>query len=164
MYENEKREQKQMDRAAAFWEYNAIMKVVQGLRQGVVDAREDSQYYQRLVYQKYLKQRSFGLWHKVLQYLKEENKIIDSQQLRIVSKFRTIKLGRKALEALSDHAQESKIEREKNSFKSQMRSKVGRWLQDLEKKDNAREEENPGTAGNKSTEGTEEKIVDRSGG
>ena len=81
-----------------------------------------------------------------------------------MSKFRTIKLGRKALEALSDHAQESKINREKNSFKSQMRSKVGKWLQDLDKKDNTREEENPGAAGNKRIESTNEKIIDCSGG
>ena len=68
-------------------------------------------------------------------FLKEENKIIDTQYAKVIKRFRTIKLGRKALEALTDYTCTTKIERQKSSFKNNMRSKVGKWLKDFDKKD-----------------------------
>lgn len=43
-------------------------------------------------------------WIKLQNFLVQENRIIGDAQEKIVSKFRKIRLGRKALEALSDYA------------------------------------------------------------
>lgn len=63
--------------------------------------------------------------------------------MRIVNKFRMIKLGRKVFEALNDYAQDEKIDREKNMYKDKMWSKVNQWLTDFDQP--------------KSTESTDEK-------
>ena len=52
-----------------------------------------------------------------------------------MKKFRALKLCRKSIEALGDHAQSSKIEREKETYKTEMWSKVNGWLTQLDKKD-----------------------------
>ena len=111
------------------------MKVLNGLRSNAEESQEDTLYYQKQVYHKHLKYRTFSLWRKVLAFLKEENKIVDTQYAKIIKRFRTIKLGRKALEALTDYTYTTKIERQKNSFKNNMRSKVGKWLKDFDKKE-----------------------------
>ena len=78
-----------------------------------------------------------------MQFVREENKIVEQQQMKIVNKFRKIKLMNKVLDTLTEHAQWQKTDREKNQYKNQMWSKVNQWLGDITPK---------------STESTEEKV------
>ena len=109
--------------------------MVNALKSNIREERLDVEFYQKKVYKKYLKIRVLKTWIKLQNFIKAENSIIAEQQSKIVAKFRKIKLCRKALEALSDHAQNEKICAEKNLYKHKMWSKVNQWLTDLDQKE-----------------------------
>lgn len=123
-YEDAQDIKKMSDTAYAFNEFNTKVAILQHLRQNCKENQRDALFYRKKVYDKYLQRRTFQVWLKLQGFLKKENQILDSHRMNIVAKFRQIKLGRKALMALQDSAQDAKIEKEKDLYKNQMRSKV----------------------------------------
>lgn len=94
------------------------------LRRNVKESRAETRLYQQKVRDKHLLRRTLLLWIKLQDFLRKENEILDAHRMNIVTRFRQIKLGRRVLMALQDEAQESKIQREKDVYKMQMRNKV----------------------------------------
>jgi hypothetical protein len=78
--------------------------VINALRANIREETLDVTFYRKKVYEKHLKVRCLKTWIKLQNFLKAENTIIAEQQTKIVAKFRKIKLCRKALEAMTDHA------------------------------------------------------------
>lgn len=68
-------------------------------------------------------------------FLKEENKIILEHQMKVVKRFRLIKTGRKILRALQAHADEEKVNRDKDAYKNKIFNKVQMWLKEYDEKD-----------------------------
>ena len=87
------------------------------------------------IYEKWIKLRFFGIFKKLTMFLREENKIIFEHQMKIVQKFRLIKLGRKILFAIRDHATEEKVNRDKDVYKEKIFNKVQMWLKEYDQKD-----------------------------
>ena len=54
--------------------------------------------------------------------------MLKEHQDRVVNKFRLIKIGRGVLSALSAHAMNQKIDREKNQLRNKLWGKVNTWL------------------------------------
>lgn len=68
-------------------------------------------------------------------FLKEENQIILEHQMKVVRKFRLIKMGRKIVAALRDHAEDEKVNRDKDVYKNKIFDKVQMWLKEYDEKD-----------------------------
>ena len=68
--------------------------------------------------------------------------------MKIVVKFRKIKLGNKVMDCLYEHSKEEKVSREKNNYRDQIWGKVNGWLTEIDK------------GGVKSTESTDEKDLE----
>ena len=84
--------------------------------------------------------RAFAIFKKLTKFLKEENKIILEHQMRIVRKFRLIKLGRKILHAIRDHAADEKVNRDKDVYKEKIFNKVQMWLKEYDQKEEDKDE------------------------
>ena len=67
---------------------------------------------------------------KLFRFLKEENRIIEEHQMKVVLRFRLIKLGQKVVRALVANSEDSKISREKDVYKNMIRGKVQGWLKE----------------------------------
>ena len=67
--------------------------------------------------------------------MKAENEIILEHQMKVVRKFRLIKMGRKILGALRDCAEEEKVSRDKDVYKNKIFDKVQMWLKEYDDKD-----------------------------
>ena len=67
--------------------------------------------------------------------MKAEKEIILEHQMKVVRKFRLIKMGRKILGALRDCAEEEKVSRDKDVYKNKIFDKVQMWLKEYDDKD-----------------------------
>lgn len=52
--------------------------------------------------------------------------------MRVVAKYRFVRLAGRVLRILAEHRDTSKVERQKNQYKDQIRGKVTQWLSDFE--------------------------------
>jgi hypothetical protein len=75
------------------------------------------------------------VFKKLTMFLKEENQIILEHQMKVVRKFRLIKMGRKIVAALRDHAEDEKVNRDKDVYKNKIFDKVQMWLKEYDEKD-----------------------------
>ena len=104
-YEKQKEMERLEELADSFLEFNLQTKAVQSLRQNRIESVCDKDLFKRKVYEKHLLKRTLNTWIKLQKYIRDENRILEEQRQKIVSRFRTIKIARKVLEALGDHAQ-----------------------------------------------------------
>ena len=108
--------------------------------ENVKEQKELNKLHRRQIQDKWIKVRTFGIFKKLTKFLKEENKIILDHQMRIVKKFRLIKLGRKILHAIRDHATEEKVNRDKDVYKEKIFNKVQMWLKEYDQKEEDKDE------------------------
>lgn len=134
--------------AYTFNEFQLKNKVMCSLFSHKVDEKKACNIYRKRVYHKYLKLTTFRMMKKLFRFLREENKIIEEHQMKVVRRFRLIKLGQKVLKAMVVNAEDSKICREKDVYKNMIRGKVQDWLKEFHV--DTREEA-------KSTQSTDEK-------
>lgn len=100
--------------AYAFNEFNQKLKGMQSLKFNLIQKRKTYLVYQRKVYEKHLLRNTFRTFVKLQAFLKHENKIILEQQMKIVNKFRFIKLTNKVFDQLFENKESEKISRVKN--------------------------------------------------
>jgi hypothetical protein len=87
---------------------------------------------QSQVYERHLLKNTFKLLFRLKEYLQQENCIVEQHQMRVVAKFRFVRLTGRVLKVLSEHKDISRTERHKNEYKDQIRGKVSQWLSDFE--------------------------------
>lgn len=76
------------------------------------------------MYEHNLMKRTFRGLFKLKRFLADENRIILEQQHKIIQKFRMIKVGKQVFKVLRDYAQGTRVQRDKDMFKDQIRGKV----------------------------------------
>lgn len=121
--------------ADSFNEFNVKVNVMHELTQHMKKEKEFADLHRRQIHDKWTKVRFFGIFKKLAMFLKEENKIILEHQMKVVRKFRLIKMGRKILGTLQDHAEAEKVNRDKDVYKNKIFDKVQMWLKEYDEKD-----------------------------